>query len=408
MIGSYGRGVRDKVVVGAEALGTREEWVLQALRVSGATSRADLCQRLGISRTAMSLVTTDLIRRGAVVVVDTDAESRTGSGRPAQLLALDPSAGHYLGIDFRHSDARVVVADASHEVIARGAVRYLDEVPWSTRIELVQAEITRLMRDRSFHLGVLQQIGVGVPGPVLLEMLSSDEWPYTEPQSIAEAFEAAYGVPVLLDNNVRLAALGEASATPGGCRNLLFVRIGIGVGAGLVVDGRLAVGSRRMAGEVGHAPVTGATGPCRCRRHGCLETVASVPAILRACAEAGLDVASVADLAPYVADSRLAGVLDSVVAALVEVLTPVMFAGDPDEIVLAGDLFRTVPWLVEAVGQALTSRHFARGVQLPRVRADVLGDDGGAIGALHALFRSSQELVGYVPAARHAGGVSVS
>lgn len=392
-------------VAGAEALRTREEWVLHALRMSGATSRGDLCQRLGISRTAMSLVTTDLIRRGAVVVVDTDAESRTGSGRPAQLLALDPSAGHYIGIDFRHRDARVVVADASHTVIARGSVDYPDETGWSQRIDLVQTEISRLMRDRSFHLGVLQQIGIGVPGPVLLDMLRSDELPQTQPASIASAFEAAYGVPVLLDNNVRLAALGEANAKVGECRNLLFVRIGIGVGAGLVLDGQLAVGARRLAGEIGHAPVAGADGACRCANRGCLETVASVPAILRACGEAGVPVASVAHLADVADDPRVVGVLNEVVAALVAVLTPVMLTSDPDEIVLAGDLFRTVPWLVGRVGDELRVRHFPSLQGHLGVRADELGDDGGAIGALHALFRTSQERVGYVPTAMHSKGV---
>jgi predicted NBD/HSP70 family sugar kinase len=394
--------------LGAEALRLREERVLGALRVSGASSRRQLSQRLGISRTAMSAVTSTLLQRGAIVVVDTDSQTRSGSGRPAELLALDPSAGHFIGIDFRHRDARVVVADASHEILARGAVTYDESVAWDERIDAVDAEIRRLMGRERFHLGVLQCIGVGVPGPVLLGMLSAKEWPTVQPQLIVDRFTKTYGVPVLLDNNVRLAALGEASAMGSECQNLLFLRIGIGVGGAVILDRRLAVGHRRLAAELGHVRVAGSDDPCRCRRRGCLETVASVPAILRACADAGIEVDSAADLAPYADDERLVRVLTPVVEALVSVLGPAAMTTDPHEIVLAGDVFRAVPWLVDRIRVRLADCDFPGAEVRAVVRDDVLGDDGGAIGALHAVFRTAQPHVDYTPSNPHMKEVAAS
>src|SRR5690606_31824392 len=116
---------------------THEERVLAALRAGGALSRAELAKRVGLSRTTLSEITATLLRRGAIVVVDTDAASRRGSGRPAERLALDPAAGQYLGIDFGHRRVHVAVADASHEIIASGVERYADDTGWSTRIGLV-------------------------------------------------------------------------------------------------------------------------------------------------------------------------------------------------------------------------------------------------------------------------------
>ncbi|GGN30543.1 hypothetical protein FHR83_004339 [Actinoplanes campanulatus] len=87
--------------------------------------------RAGLSRTTRSEITGELLGRGAIVVTATDARRRAGSGRPAELPALDPRSGQFLGVDLGHTRARVVVADAAHEIIASGVTQYA-LFPWLT------------------------------------------------------------------------------------------------------------------------------------------------------------------------------------------------------------------------------------------------------------------------------------
>src|SRR5690242_8143223 len=101
---------------GSAARRAHESRVVAALR-DGPLSRAELARRVGLSRTTLSETTAELLRRGAVVVVDTDAATRRGSGRPAERLALDPGSGQYLGVDFGHRRVRAAVADAARETV---------------------------------------------------------------------------------------------------------------------------------------------------------------------------------------------------------------------------------------------------------------------------------------------------
>ncbi|WP_328708821.1 Lrp/AsnC family transcriptional regulator [Microbispora hainanensis] len=102
---------------------SHEERVLRVLRQNGAQSRNEIAARVGLSRTTVSEITSDLLGRGAIRVVDTDAVERVGSGRPAERLALDPASGQYMGVDFGHRRVNVLVADAAHDIIASGTAR---------------------------------------------------------------------------------------------------------------------------------------------------------------------------------------------------------------------------------------------------------------------------------------------
>src|SRR5918992_2654432 len=113
---------------------THEERVLRVLREHGALSRGQIARAVGLSRTTLSEITGSLLQRGAIVVVDTDAARREGSGRPAERLALDPASGQYMGIDFGHRRVQIAVADASHDVIAAESAAYSDSSTWDERL----------------------------------------------------------------------------------------------------------------------------------------------------------------------------------------------------------------------------------------------------------------------------------
>jgi predicted NBD/HSP70 family sugar kinase len=381
---------------------THEERVLQVLREQGALSRNQIARAVGLSRTTLSEITGSLLQRGAIIVIDTDAAHREGSGRPAERLALDPASGQFMGVDFGHRRVHVTVADASHEIVASGSARYEDRVDWPTRLDVAFRLIERLSDEYGVHYGALQGVGIGIPGPYSgkpdvrgfpSHRAAADGF---HEASVDEAFGERFGAPVIVDNNTRLAALAEAIFGAKAIENLLYVRLSDGVGGGLVVGGRLVSGSAGLAGELGHVTVRADGDPCRCGKNGCLETIASVPAILAACRSAGLAVDSLDDLAAAVARSHpLADqVLRDAGAAVGRVLAAVAMALNPAEIVIGGEITRRAPAIVEQAAARVSYELFP-GAASPGVRAAYLSDDDGALGALAAVFHSSPLLAGY-------------
>ncbi|MRX44476.1 ROK family transcriptional regulator [Agromyces kandeliae] len=380
---------------------THEERVLAALRAHGALSRGELAKRVGLSRTTLSEITANLLQRGAIIVADTDAATRAGSGRPAERLALDPDSGQFLGVDFGHRRVHVAVADASHEIIAQGVERYDDDPPWAERLEIAFDLIDRLSRDTGVHFGALQSIGIGVPGPYTGARAGTPAVSWKNqlaPDGVDRAFAERFGAPVVVDNNTRLAALAEAISRPDAVDNLIYLRLSDGVGGGLVVSGRLVTGSRGFAGELGHVTANPSGAACRCGKRGCLETIASVPAILRACSEAGADVENLADLAAAVAkgDPAVDAVLREVGSTVGRVLGAAAMTLNPREVVIGGEIVRIAPVLVEQAAATLRYELYSIPSDQPHiVRAAQLRDSDGALGAIAAIFHQSPLLAGY-------------
>jgi predicted NBD/HSP70 family sugar kinase len=377
--GAYGGLVSVSGGVHALVRRAHEERVLAILRERGGLSRAQIAARSGLSRTTLSEITGDLIARGAIVVMHTDAALRAGSGRPAELLALDPHSGQFLGVDLGHTRVRVAVADASHEIIASGFTAYPQESRWPARLSAAVALIDRLGREQGISFSALQGIGVGVAGP------------YAAGDSRAEvlaAFGDRFGAPIVVDNNTRFAALAEAGTSE--ARDVLYIRLSDGIGGGLVVGGRLVAGAGGAAGEFGHITVDESGDLCRCGKRGCLETVAAVRPALRA---AG--VSDLGELAARLGEPRVEAALDQVAHAVGRVLAQAAQILDPEEIVIGGTLASAAPGIVARAGRVVAGEMVAAAGAGPLIRAARLGDDDGARGAITALFRQSPLLADY-------------
>ncbi|MGV9767966.1 ROK family transcriptional regulator [Microbacterium sp. NPDC003461] len=379
---------------------THEDRVLRALREHGALSRGELAERVGLSRTTLSEITADLLRRGAIVVAETDARSRTGSGRPAERLALDPRSGQFLGVDFGHRRVHAVIADAAHEVLASGAEHYPAESEWPQRIDAAFALIDRLCADSGAHLHDIQGVGIGVPGPYSpVNDRDGGGWGHRSAATgVDAAFAARFDARLVIDNNTRFAALAEAIESDS--RHLLYLRLGDGVGGGLVIDGHLVTGAHGFGGELGHVTVEQNGRACRCGKRGCLESVASVPAILAECRARGAEVRDLDELrrAVGIAHPVVEQVLREAGAAVGRVLGGAAMVLNPSEVVVAGELVRLAPPLLQQVHSTLTFELFPLAGAAPTARAARLSDDGGARGAIAALLRSGPSLTSGAPA----------
>lgn len=389
--------------------------MLRVLRERGALSRGEIAQLVGVSRTTLSDLAGRLLDRGAIIVADTDAARRAGSGRPAELLALDPGSGQFMGVDFAHREVHVAVADASHEIIASGHDTYGVEVGWPDRLAVAFDLIDRISRQFGAHYGALRGVAVGVPGHLNLHTFPSSAghgasgdpansrrphatvWTGEVAGGVEAAFSERFGAPVIIDNNTRFAALAEALGNDRPVSDLIYVRLADGVGGGLVVGGRLVTGSAGLAGELGHVNVDATGAPCRCGKNGCLETVASVPALLAACRSQGVPVETLDELAVAVSRSHpvVDGVLRRAGAAVGRVVATLAMGLNPSEVVIGGDVTRIAPVIVDEVRAAVAFEMFPTAVTQTLVRSAHLAHEGGAIGGLAALFHSSPLLDSY-------------
>jgi predicted NBD/HSP70 family sugar kinase/biotin operon repressor len=260
--------------------------VVDALQDEGIASRAEIARSTGLSRSTVSTIVADLQRSGLVIERDAgDGDARDGQqGRPGVLLALDPSAGAAIGVDFDHDRIRVAVADLSRTVLAETSVA-LDvdhdaERALDTAATLIDDVLDEAKVDRARVLGV----GMALAGPVdqqrraLHRSAILSGW--IDVDAAAE-LERRIPFPVHLDNDSNLGALAEA--TLGACRGVrhaAYVSLSSGIGAGLIVDGQVYRGHRGTAGEIGHVLMDPAGVICRCGNRGCLETLASSRAIV--------------------------------------------------------------------------------------------------------------------------------
>ncbi|WP_165831731.1 ROK family transcriptional regulator [Brachybacterium endophyticum] len=357
----------------------REAEVIEVFRGGGAITRAGLAEVTGLSRSTISAVVTRLVDEGAVKVVGHD--ERDGRGRPTEQVAVDRAALRALGIDLAHGAARVVALNTFGEVLASRQAEHEGSPGARRRHELVERLLGEL--DLSSATPALRGIGLGISGPAALTRPERAPW-----SGLVETLQARFAAPVHVDNTTRFAAFAEHLAAGDNGRTTLHVRCYQGVGGAIVRDGALDLGADGMAGEIGHLPVEMPGMTCRCGRSGCLETVASTPAVLSALRSHGIVLRSPAELRAVLEarPPQLRGVLERVAHGIARALVLATTIVDPDEVILTGDLvdaddalLETIrPLVAESVGERFPV------IPLDRGRLDAFaGATGAALVVLH-------------------------
>ncbi len=262
---------------------THLEHVLQLIREGSATTRPDLVRVTGLTRKIViqrvdQLISMNLVREGPTV-------ASTG-GRPPGRLDFVADAGCVLAVGLGATGLTAAITDLSGRVLAERRRRLPFGARPAVALARVEALFTWLLEaGTSRGRGPLRGIGVGVLGPVGPDGLTMDTvrdggWAGF---SVADWFSARYDVPVWVDNEVNMMAAGEARERPPGVgRNLLYVKVSTGIGAGLISDGVLYRGASGVAGEIGHMTISNDRSlVCWCGNSGCLVTLASGRAITK-------------------------------------------------------------------------------------------------------------------------------
>jgi predicted NBD/HSP70 family sugar kinase len=379
--------------------------VVDELRRHGSLSRADLARLMGLSPTTITAVVADLRARG-LVVEESERGEPTGRGRPPVLLRLDPSAGGALGIDFGHRHLRVAVADLSRTVLAEREIGLDVDAAAEGSLDAAAAMVEDVLAEAGMDRGRIVGAGVGLPGPLDVRTGTVGSsvilpgWVGLQP---TEVLERRLGVSVKVDNDANLGALGEVSFGAGrGFSDALYVKVSSGIGAGLVLGGRLYHGAVGLAGELGHVQVQEHGRVCRCGNRGCLETVASAGAVLAVLRHAhGADL-GVRDVLALVADGDPGArrVVDDAGRAIGRVLADHCNLLNPAAIIVGGELSAAGAPLLEGIRESID--RYAQPViaQAVEILPAALGERAEVLGALATIIGDTDRL-------RHAGLVSL-
>jgi predicted NBD/HSP70 family sugar kinase len=331
-------------------------------------SRAGIAASTGLTRATVSALVDDLIAGG--LLAELEPAPRTGAGRPAAGLALAPDGPAGLGLEINVDYLAACVVDLT------GAVRHRIAAHTDQRLltaEAALAELGRLATEARAAAAMdgltLAGAALAVPGLVapdgLVRVAPNLGWQDVDAAALLRSVPALADLPVTIDNEANLAALGELRADGGGEQTFLYVSGEVGIGAGIVLDGELYRGGRGWSGEIGHVTIYPDGRPCRCGANGCLEQYAGQEAMA---ADIGLAASS----------------LGIALAAVVNLL-------DIDEIVLGGGYAPEFARLRPGIEAELRTRVLTAGLAPVTLRPATLGPDAAMRGAADAVIREVRD-----------------
>jgi len=360
--------------------------LLDLLREHGEISRADLARLTDLSSTTVSSLIAELSRDGMVAEVGHDGGRRTGrTGRPGRLVQLVGGRGLVVGLDIGRELVRVAVCDLSGTVVAEQS-RAFDVDP-AESLTLIADFVNEVIDGAGVGRERISRLVAAVPGVIetATGFVSSVWVPSWQQQAPGPVLAEVTGLETIVENDADLCALGERGFGASiGLTDVLHVVVSSGIGIGLLLAGRLYRGNSGGAGELGHVQVADLGDLCLCGNRGCLETLASLEAVLTALRVVRPDVRTSADLAELVREGDRAAirvvtdagaVIGKEVAALCNVLAP-------QAVVVGGELAGGGTYLADAVRDAVDRYTKPRTASRIAVLPAQLGSRASLLGAV--------------------------
>ena len=263
--------------------------LLGLVRAGTASTRADLARYTGLARSTVAQRVDALIDAG--LLYEAGGTTSTG-GRPPTMLAFKHDAGVILAADLGATHARLALSDLAAAPLAEHAAELEIARGPEAVLTWVQDEFERLLTEAGRKPEDVRGIGLGVPGPVEFETgrpVSPPIMPGWDGFSVPGWFADRYPAAVLVDNDVNIMASGEHSVNWRETQHLLMIKVGTGIGCGIVADCEIYRGARGAAGDIGHIRATAREDVvCRCGNIGCLEAVAGGQALADALSAEGI------------------------------------------------------------------------------------------------------------------------
>lgn len=371
--------------------------VLQTVFWSTDASRLLLAERLAYSKTKANSVIASLLDQG--LLEETGLQGSTGGRRP-ETVQLNGKLGVLVGADLGATSLDVAIMDPGLNVLAR----HSEAADVRSGPGVVLARVRQLMRQLLVQCDKTPRqvigIGIGVPGPVDFasgQLVNPPLMPHWDSFSIRDYLREDYTAPVFVDNDVNLMALGELWRLQRSLSNFLVIKVGTGIGCGIVCHGEVYRGANGSAGDVGHICVD-VNGPrCHCGNLGCIEIMAGGPAIARmgmeaaACGESALlaeclqgnGVITPMDVAQASRNGDAAAnrIIQHAGNLIGQMLASVVNFFNPSHVFIGGGVTRTGPLFLASVRQSVYQRSLALSTRHLEIQYTPLAEQGGLVGA---------------------------
>ena len=371
--------------------------LLSTIFWSAGVSRHVLAERLDYSKSKANALVAALLDEG---LLDEVGLQDSSGGRRAETLQLSASLGVLIGANLGATSMQLAILKPDLTVLAR----HTEAIDVRQGPGVVLARMRVLMRELLGRCALAARqviaIGIGVPGPVDFasgQLVNPPLMPDWGGFSIRDYLREDYAAPVFVDNDVNLMALGELWRLQRSLQNFLVIKIGTGIGCGIVCHGEVYRGANGSAGDVGHICVDRSGPLCHCGNRGCVEAMAGAQAISRMAVDAanaghspmlaGRLLAQGALTAEDVAQASRAG--DVAANAIIqragnlvgEMLASVVNFFNPSNVFIAGRIASMGPLFLASVRQSVYQRSLALSTRQLEIQYTPLADDAGLIGA---------------------------
>ncbi|TFC01040.1 ROK family transcriptional regulator [Cryobacterium adonitolivorans] len=369
---------------------SNQQRILSNLVSSGPTTQADIARNTGLSAATVSNIVKVLVDRSLVSTSPT-----TSSGRRAQLVSLSSTNGAVsVGIDFGRRHVRIIVATLDYRVIAEKEI----EIPLGYTAAEALDIAANLLTSTLSHAGVQHSavlgVGVGVPGPIdrrtstVVKGAILPEWVGVTVGMMEESFQ----VPVHLENDANLGVLAEATWGPhAGTPTVVFVKVGTGIGAGLILNGTPYSGNIGLTGEIGHTPIYEHGLLCRCGNRGCLETVASTTIMIELLSRTRARPVRTRDIVRLVleGDERAIRVVEEAGFAVGRSIAAIANLVNPHTIIIGGPLTDLGEMLLRPIRSGFARYAVPMIVETTQLVMSSLGERAEALGGASLVLQES-------------------
>ncbi|GAT87979.1 glucokinase [Paenarthrobacter nicotinovorans] len=358
--------------------------LFQLLRDGQARTRAELALTTGLARSTVASRIDALINSG---LVGPAGEASSSGGRPPSRFAFNPAARVVLAVDVGATHVIVAVTDLGGSILAER--RLGQEVADGPEVVLgrVVSAGRELLAEAGREPGDLAGIGIGLPGPVEHDTgrpVKPPIMPGWDGFDVVTYVQRSLPVPVLVDNDVNIMALGERTAYWPDDDNFLFIKVATGIGAGIISSGELQRGANGTAGDLGHVRVPrGDDILCRCGNYGCLEALASGPAVAHQLQTQGLEATNGADVLRLVGEGNLQAIqaLRQAGRDVGDVLATVVNLLNPSMIIIGGSVGEAGEHLVAGIREVVYRRSLPLATTHLRIGISMAGDRSAILGA---------------------------
>lgn len=368
----------------ARSVGGSHGDIFQLLRDGRPRTRAELASMTGLARSTVASRIDRLIASGLVGPV---SDALSSGGRPASRFAFNAAARVVIAVDVGATHIVTALSDLDGRVLGeRREIVDISRTPGEV-LSLVGEMGNSLLERSGRGLHELAGVGIGLPGPV--EHLtgrpaSPPIMPGWDQFDVPGYINKLWTTPVLVDNDVNIMALGEHFKYWSSHENFLFIKVATGIGAGIISNGELQRGADGTAGDLGHVRVSrGDNVRCRCGNFGCLEALASGPAMATELSRAGVQAVSGSDILELAKQGNATAldVLRQAGRDIGEVVATCVNLLNPSVIVIGGGLSGAGDYLVAGIREIVYRRSPPLATAHLRVVLSQAGDRAGTFGA---------------------------